>query len=76
MYSTAHKLYYVEIPNIAVQDLEIAHEVKLGGITVSNYSALSYAYSRLKNDAENTVNTQTAAALYMYWQKAEIYYTK
>jgi hypothetical protein len=66
--------YYVEIPDIAAQHLDITHTVIVGGITV-NYSGLSYVNMVMNNQSvagENLVNT--AKALFVYNKLAEAYF--
>ncbi len=69
-------LYYIEINDIAAQDLDLAHTLCAGNITITNYSALSYVRTAFnyENTAENTKNVM--AALYLYWQAAEQFFNK
>lgn len=68
-------LYYVELNNIAAQDLEKSHVFTAGNITLSNYSALSYVGKALDSDKSSENNKKTAAALYLYWNAAEAYFS-
>ena len=66
--------YYVEIADIAAQDLDAAHTVTVGGITVI-YSGLSYVNTVVNNQAiagEALVNA--AKALFAYNKLAEAYF--
>jgi hypothetical protein len=66
--------YYVEIANIAAQDLDAMHTVTVGGLTV-RYGGLSYVNTVLNNQAiagEALVNT--AKALFAYNKLAESYF--
>ena len=68
-------LYYVELNNIAAQDLEKSHVFTAENITLSNYSALSYVGKALDSDKSSENNKKTAAALYLYWNAAEAYFS-
>lgn len=68
-------IYYVELNNIAAQDLEKAHTFTAGNITISNYSALSYVNKALNSEKSSENNKKTAAALYLYWNAAESYFS-
>ena len=68
-------LYYVDLNNIAAQNLEKAHVFTAGNITVSNYSALSYVNKALDSESSSENNKKTAAALYLYWNAAEAYFS-
>lgn len=68
-------IYYVELNNIAAQDLEVAHVFKAGNIIISNYSALSYVNKALDSEKSSENNKKTAAALYLYWNAAEAYFS-
>ena len=68
-------LYYVDLNNIAAQNLEKAHVFTAGNITVSNYSALSYVNKALDSESSSENNKRTAAALYLYWNAAEAYFS-
>ena len=66
--------YYVEIANIAAQDLDAMHTVTVGGLTI-RYGGLSYVNTVLNNQAiagEALVNT--AKALFAYNKLAESYF--
>ena len=68
-------IYYVELNNIAAQDLEKAHTFTAGNIKISNYSALSYVNKALNSEKSSENNKKTAAALYLYWNAAESYFS-
>ena len=68
-------IYYVEVNDIAAQDLERAHVFTAGNITVSNYSALSYVNKALDSEKSSENNKKAAAALYLYWNAAEAYFS-
>ena len=67
-------LYYVEVNDIAVQDLDEAHTFTAGNLEVSNYSALSYVGNVIGKESSSENNRKTAAALYLYWNAAEKYF--
>ena len=69
-------LYYVEIDNIAAQDLDKVHTFTVGKLEISNYSVLSYIGKALKSEKSSENNKNTAAALYLYWNAAEKYFEK
>lgn len=66
--------YYIELNNIAAQDLENTHVFTAGNITISNYSALSYVNKALDSEKSSENNKKTVAALYLYWKAAEAYF--
>lgn len=68
-------VYYIELNNIAAQDLEQAHTFTAGGITIGNYSALSYVNKALDSEKSSENNIKAAAALYLYWNAAEAYFS-
>lgn len=67
-------LYYVEVKNLAAQDLDETHTFKVGNLVISNYSALSYAKSVLDYEKSSEVNKNAMAAMYLYWKAAETYF--
>lgn len=67
-------LYYVDLNNIAAQDLEVTHTFTAGNIKVTNFSALSYVNIALKYKGTKEANRNAAAALYLYWEAAERYF--
>ena len=67
-------LYYVEVNDIAVQDLDEAHTFTAGNLEVSNYSALSYVGNVIGKESSSENNRKTAASLYLYWNAAEKYF--
>lgn len=67
-------LYYVDLNNIAAQDLEVTHIFTAGNIKVTNFSALSYVNIALKYKGTKEANRNVAAALYLYWEAAERYF--
>ena len=67
-------LYYVEISDIAAQDLEEMHTVTVGGITVK-YGGLSYVNQVVKNPQYATeALTNAVKALFAYHKMAEDYF--
>ena len=68
-------IYYIEMNNIAAQDLEKAHVFTTGSITISNYSALSYVNKALDSEKSSENNKKAAEALYLYWRAAEAYFS-
>ena len=68
-------IYYIELSNIAAQDLEVPHIFKAGNIIISNYSALSYVNKALSSEKSSENNKKAAAALYVYWKAAEAYFS-
>ena len=67
-------LYYVEVRDIAAQDLETSHTFSAGQLELSNFSALSHVYSVLNYAQSASENKNAMAALYLYWQAAEKYF--
>ena len=67
-------LYYVELSDIAVQNLDEAHTFTAGNLEVSNYSVLSYVGKALESEKASENNKNTAAALYLYWNAVEKYF--
>ncbi len=73
LYSSAQRLYYVEIENISAKNLADIHTIAVDGVTLS-YSAISYCYTVFR-----TKDTQPAAlldlcrALYGYYEAAYQY---
>ena len=66
--------YYVEIANIAAQDLDAMHTVTVGGLTV-RYGGLSYVNQVIKNPQYATeAMTNAAKALFAYNKMAEDYF--
>lgn len=69
--------YYVEVPNIAAQDLGTSHTLTISKGTENysvSYSALSYAYNTLSAGEEVTDNLKnTVKALYLYHKAATEY---
>ena len=65
--------YFLEIPDIAAQDLDAMHTLTIGGITVT-YSGLSYVNQvlRYENAGESLVNT--VKALFIYNKMAERFF--
>ena len=65
--------YFLEIPDIAAQDLDVMHTVTIGGITVT-YGGLSYVNQvlRYENAGESLVNT--VKALFAYNKMAENFF--
>jgi hypothetical protein len=66
--------YYVEITDIAAQDLDQTYTIVVGGLTIK-YSGLSYVNTVIKNPAtagEALVNA--AKAIFAYNKLAEIYF--
>ena len=65
--------YFLEIPDIAAQDLDAMHTLTIGGITVT-YSGLSYVNQvlRYENAGETLVNT--VKALFIYNKMAERFF--
>ena len=67
-------LYYVELKNISAKELDGAHTITAGNITLT-YSALSYVYNVLnKADTLNPLLVEASKALYLYNQAANAYF--
>ena len=66
-------IYYVEIPDIAAQDLEQMHTVQVGGLTV-RYGGLSYVNQINNLAAATNAQKDMAKALFAYWKAAEDYF--
>ena len=67
-------LYYVELSDIAAQDLDEAHTFTAGNLEISNYSVLTYVGKALESEKSSENNKNTAAALYLYWNAVEKYF--
>lgn len=66
--------YYVELTDIAAPELDKVHTVMVGDCKL-NFSALSYAYSVLKNEADTSNNIcKLVKALYSYNYAADMYF--
>ena len=64
--------YYLEIPSIRSNQLDIVHTMVVGNLTIK-CSALSYVYASLKN-AKNTNGMLASKALYLYWKESKAYF--
>ena len=64
--------YYLEIPSIRSNQLDIVHTMAVGNLTIK-CSALSYVYASLKN-AKNANGMQASKALYLYWKESKAYF--
>lgn len=64
--------YYLEIPSIRSNQLDIVHTMAVGNLTIK-CSALSYVYASLKN-AKNTNGMLASKALYLYWKESKAYF--
>jgi hypothetical protein len=70
----ASNQYYVEIPNIAAQDLDEMHTVSVGGLTI-RYGGLSYVNQVVKNSQYvGKAMTDIAKAIFTYNKMAEAYF--
>ena len=72
-------IYYVELNNIAAQDLEKVHTFTAGNITkISNYSALSYVNKALNSEksSENNKKRQRQPFIYTGMQQNHIFFLK
>ena len=67
-------LYYIEVKDIAAQDLDKVHTFTGGNSKIDNYSALSYAKTVLEYEKATIENKNTMSALYLYWQAAKQYF--
>ena len=67
-------LYYVELSDIAAQDLDEAHTFTAGNLEISKYSVLTYVGKALESEKSSENNKNTAAALYLYWNAVEKYF--
>jgi hypothetical protein len=66
--------YYVEITDIAAQDLDAEHAIAVGGIRI-RYSGLSYVNTVMQNQSiAGEVLVNTAKALFAYNKLAESYF--
>ncbi len=86
-YNATKEKYYVSVDNIAANKLGESHVITVSGggntYTLSNCSALSYAKAVLAMEAteempEDKLNKlkDVAKALYLYYDKANVYFTK
>ncbi|MBP3871784.1 MAG: leucine-rich repeat domain-containing protein [Faecalicoccus sp.] len=66
-------LYCIDIPNITSRDLDTLYTVTAGDFSIQ-YSALSYAYSQLKNEKSTAELKDVCRALYKYNQAANAYF--
>ncbi len=65
-------LYYIEVPDISAKDLSIVHTLEVGDYSLT-FSALSYAYSTLKEN-KNVDLCNAVKALYKYNEAANAYF--
>ncbi len=71
-------IYYVELNNIAAQDLEKVHTFTAGNITISNYSALSYVNKALNSEksSENNKKKDSGSPLFILECSRIIFFLK
>lgn len=69
----ADNLYVISIENIAVKDLDVIYQIKVGGITVT-YSALSYVEAILALNLNNNALNNVVKAIYDVSVAAETYF--
>lgn len=67
-------LYYVEVKDIAAQDLGVVHTFRVGSLSVTNFSALSYVKAVFEYDKSTEDNKNAMTALYLYYQAAKKYF--
>ena len=58
--------YYIEITGISASALDTAYTVTVGGFTLDNYSALTYAKLVLESPSTNESLKNVTRALYLY----------
>ena len=66
------KGYYVEISSIYSNKLDVTHTIQIGNLSIE-CSALSYAYSAIKNNP-NSLNALVSKALYIYFEQSKAYF--
>jgi hypothetical protein len=66
--------YYIEIADIAAQDLDETHTIVVGGLTIQ-YSGLSYVNTVIKNaETAGEALVNAAKAIFAYNKTAEAYF--
>lgn len=66
--------WYIDTASIPAHKLDEANEVTVGGVTISNYSPLSYAYKVLNGGSTDENLQNLMKAMYLYNQEANTYF--
>ena len=67
---------YVEVDNIAANDLDRAYTFSYNGNSLGSYSPMNYVYDVLTNTPDNTTLCNTVTAMYRYNKAAIAYFSQ